>query len=142
MIITRETDYALRLLKELSDGDRHSVPELSEKGVVSQTFAYKILKKLERAGIVSISRGISGGCRMAADLHRVSLYELVEALEGNESLSLHVNACTVPGYQCFWCETHGDCKTHDVLERIQNVLAEELKSHSLSEIIGCPVRDS
>lgn len=142
MIITRETDYALRLLKELSDGKRYSAPELSEKGAVSLTFAYKILKKLERAGMVAVSRGASGGCRLSADLDRVSLYDLVEALEGNESLSLHVNACTVPGYQCSWCESHGDCKTHEVLERIQDTLAEELKSHSLSEIIGCPVCSS
>ncbi len=138
MIITRETDYAIRLLKELSDEKQHTVPELSEKSVVPQTFAYKILKKLERASLISISRGTSGGCRMTADLSQVSLYELLEAIEGRESLSRLVNACTAPGYQCSWCETHGDCTVHNSLEDIQNVLVDELKSHDLAEILGCP----
>lgn len=139
MIISRETDYAIRMLKELSDRKQHTVPELAEKGLVPQTFAYKILKKLEKAGIISISRGIAGGCRIAADLKQISLYELVEAIEGSESQNLHVNACTIPGYQCSWCETHGDCAVHDSLEDIQHVLVDELKSHSLDQILGHPV---
>ncbi|MFR6333351.1 MAG: Rrf2 family transcriptional regulator [Eisenbergiella sp.] len=50
-------------------------------------FAYKILKKLEKAGIVQITRGASGGCRTGCDLRTATLYQLIEAVETNARLT-------------------------------------------------------
>ena len=50
MLITRETDYALRILRTLSDGKSYTAGELAERESLPQKFAYKILKKLEKAG--------------------------------------------------------------------------------------------
>ena len=46
MLITRETDYALRILRTLSDGKSYTAGELAERESLPQKFAYKILKKL------------------------------------------------------------------------------------------------
>ena len=48
MVITRETDYALRILRALLDGELHTVGEIAQAELLPQAFAYKILKKLER----------------------------------------------------------------------------------------------
>ena len=48
MLITRETDYALRLVRSLADGERRSVSQLSDEEQIPKAFAYKIIKKLER----------------------------------------------------------------------------------------------
>ena len=63
-MITRETDYALRLLRTLQDGKRHTASEAAEREMVPSSFAYQILKKLARAGFVEIIRGTDGGCRL------------------------------------------------------------------------------
>ena len=46
MIITKETDYALRILRVLLDGEKHSVAEMSETEFIPNQFAYQILRKL------------------------------------------------------------------------------------------------
>ena len=40
MIITKETDYALRILRVLLDGEKHSVAEMSETELIPNQFAY------------------------------------------------------------------------------------------------------
>ena len=42
MIITKETDYALRILRVLLDGEKHSVAEMSETELIPNQFAYQI----------------------------------------------------------------------------------------------------
>lgn len=49
MVINKETDYALRILRALTDGELHTAGQLSQEELLPQAFTYKILKKLERA---------------------------------------------------------------------------------------------
>ena len=67
MLITRETDYALRILRALLDGELHTAGQIAQDQLLPQSFAYKIMKKLEKAGMVQMIRGTAGGCRLAAD---------------------------------------------------------------------------
>ena len=46
MVITKETDYALRILRALTDGELHTVGQVAQSEFLPQAFAYKILKKL------------------------------------------------------------------------------------------------
>lgn len=49
MFITRECDYAARVLRALSGETRLSVNEICEKESITAPFAYKILKKLQKS---------------------------------------------------------------------------------------------
>ena len=49
MLITRETDYALRILRALAPGSCLTVGEIAEKESLPHKFTYKIMKKLEKA---------------------------------------------------------------------------------------------
>ena len=129
-MITRETDYAIRLLRTLADGERHTAAEAAERELVPQPFAYKILKKLSKAGLVEVTRGADGGCRLLADLEKTSLYDLMEAM----GESCRLSGCTVPGHRCTWREAHGGCTVHCHLAAIQEKLNGELKAHTLAEI--------
>ena len=42
MLLTRETDYALRVLRSLLDGEQRAVGEISQQQMIPQQFAYKI----------------------------------------------------------------------------------------------------
>ena len=49
MFITRECDYAVRVVRALWGESRLSVSDICEKESVTAPFAYKILKKLQKA---------------------------------------------------------------------------------------------
>ena len=134
MVITREPDYALRILRALLDGELHAAGEIAQTELLPQAFAYKILKKLEKAGLLEIRRGTAGGCRLTADLDQTSLYDLMLAMGERSGLS----ACMEPDYQCSWRSSHGGCGVHCKLLEIQRALDTELRSHSLREILAGP----
>ncbi|WP_408609060.1 RrF2 family transcriptional regulator [Aminipila terrae] len=70
MLITRETDYALRILRALADGQQLTSADICQREILPQNFVYKILKKLNKSGIVYIARGAEGGCKLTADLKK------------------------------------------------------------------------
>ena len=131
MILTREIDYALRVLRCLREHEKKTVGEIAAQSLVPQQFAYKIIKKLSRAGWVQIIRGVEGGCMLSAELATISLYDLMVAMEDRCS----VNACTQPDYICLWAQQHGGCGMHQRFLVIQSRLDEELRAHSLFSLL-------
>lgn len=132
MLITRETDYALRILRTLLSGESHTAGEIAERESLPQKFAYKILKKLEKAGIVRITRGATGGCRLGCDLKATTLYDLIDAVETNARLT----SCMTPGYECEWRGRQGaPCRIHMQLAKVQNAIDQEFRSRSLYWIL-------
>ena len=128
MIITRETDYALRILRTLGDGQRHTMKALCEREAIPQQFAYKIIAKLSKAGIVHNTRGSNGGCSLSYDLKQLSLYDLLEVM-GED---YQINACMQLGYECTWERNCGSaCGIRRKLANIQKHLQDELASHSI-----------
>lgn len=131
MLMTRETDYALRMIRSLAHGELMTVGDICRQELIPQQFAYKILKKLSKAGLVMVIRGVDGGYRLTADLKQTTLYDLMHALE-NQS---NITACTQPGYVCEWQSENGKCNIHCTLARIQQRLDEELRAYPLQMLI-------
>ncbi|WP_283675052.1 RrF2 family transcriptional regulator [Butyricicoccus sp. Marseille-Q5471] len=131
--MTREVDYALRILRALSDGELSTAAQLCEREAIPKQFAYKTLKKLEKAGFVALTRGAAGGCKLCADLREKTLFDLVSALDAQ----LQVNACMQADYQCSWREAHKGrpCLIHTQLSAIQQTIDAELRRYSLSSIL-------
>lgn len=83
MHITLETDYAIRIVDFMVKNDgRSDAKAISEKTYVPQTFAMKILRKLGNAGIVNSYKGTKGGYELGRSPSELSLYDVVEAVEG------------------------------------------------------------
>ena len=131
MLITRETDYALRILRALTTGQIEKAAVISEQELIPRQFIYKILKKLQQANIVELRPGIGGGCRLLADLSQLSLYDVMEAMGDH----LLVNACTDTGYHCAWEYCKGvRCSYHTALEGLQKQMEQELRQWKLAEL--------
>ena len=127
MVLTRECDYALRILRTLADGQQRTVGELSERDLIPKPFAYKITKKLARGKLIDITRGVDGGCRLCADLSRVSLYDLMVLMED----SLTMSVCCEEGFTCSWCARNGFCRIHANLAGIEGRLSDILSGYSI-----------
>lgn len=135
MLITRETDYALRLLRGIAGGGKKSIPVLAENEQVPRPFAYKIIQKLQRAGIVVVRRGASGGAFLNRPLTAFTLMDLLRALDDYPT----VTACARASYHCDWCEHHRmTCFAHQHMVQIQRRLEAELAAHTLQAVIFDP----
>jgi Rrf2 family protein len=133
MIITREIDYALRILRGLQGGELIATPEICRRENLPLHFVYRILKKLDNAGIVDIARGKEGGAKLSCDLDSVTMYSLVEVLGERK----YVSACTKPGYECEYRISHnGRCGVHSNLSAMQKDLDDLFKSKTILQMVG------
>ena len=77
MLITRRSDYAMRICRVLHDGKVHNVREICQAEEIPKAFAYKILRELEMAGLVKSERGNQGGYYLNRPLSELTLYDVV-----------------------------------------------------------------
>ena len=61
MKITREADYALRIIAMLADENRQIEQSDCRKNDIPYRFTLKILRKIVQAGIIKSYRGVNGG---------------------------------------------------------------------------------
>ena len=108
MQITRASDYAIRVMIHLAGlprGSKVQQAELSKATEVSGHFLSKVLQQLVRSQFIRSQRGAGGGFALAVPAERVSLLDVVEAIEG----PLHLNLCLEEGPSCCrksWCPAH------------------------------------
>ena len=132
MLITRETDYALRILRALSQGQLRSIPQICAEEHIPKQFAYKILKKLSVGGFVEVTRGTTGGCRLVVEPKEISLFQIMTAT-GEEHL---INACTDCGYECERRKEMEDgCTIHCRLKEMQGRLDTILQEYTLADLL-------
>jgi Rrf2 family protein len=133
MIITREIDYAVRILRRLRGGELTATPEICRLENLPIHFVYRILKKLDNADIVDIARGKDGGAKLSTDLDVLTMYDLVAALGERR----YVSACTKEGYECEYRRSHGGkCGVHDKLAVMQKDLDNMLKDKTIFQMVN------
>ena len=130
MLITRETDYAIRVVRALHRGGQLSAREIAERENMQQAITYKMLRKLSKAGVVESRRGVEGGYILTRPVDELYLYDLFDALDEEMLLT----ECLEPGYDCT-NNRDGTCAVHKELSRIQKVIEEEMKRKPLSELL-------
>jgi Rrf2 family protein len=131
MFITRESDYAIRVLRELADGELKTVRVICERELVPFQYAYKILKKLEKTGLVQGYRGAGGGYRIARSPETITLFDVVTSIDESPAIT----ECLKHGAACPRNQGLRQCKVHAELDRIQAQLLGSLKEKSLTELI-------
>lgn len=83
--VSAKADYALRALIELAgrkDGDAVSAEELGRLQDIPYGFLQAILADLRRAGVVVSQRGQAGGWRITGGGARVSVADVIRAVDG------------------------------------------------------------
>ena len=131
MLLTRECDYGLRIIRALATGDKATAEEICTAENIPGQFAYKILKKLERAGFLQSSRGRDGGYWLVKQLDNVSIYDIVSSIDEN----LFINECLRNDRPCVRNNPDDKCSVHKELDRIQAILVEELSKKAIIEVV-------
>jgi len=131
MQITRQSEYAIRALMELAAAPEGVVIQsrsIAEKHRLPEKFLNKTIQILVRAGYVKTLRGMKGGIRLAVDPDRVTIADVIQAIEGKIAL----NPCLGDHY---FCENVSFCRVHGILQRAQDAMLAELSKETLADLV-------
>ena len=126
MRLNQATDYAFRMvlyLASLPEGTKITGAALAEKQNIPERFLLKIMRSLTAANIMKSYRGVEGGFALQRAPKDITLFDIIEAVEGQTELQrcLHdVGSCSKG------CS--GMCSIYAAFADIQRDLAAHLKS--------------
>ncbi|MTV24758.1 Rrf2 family transcriptional regulator [Nitriliruptoraceae bacterium ZYF776] len=127
----RRADYAIRACVDLArhHGDgRRKARAIAETMDIPTTYVPQILAELVRAGLIGSTAGRAGGYALARAPERITLLEVVEALEGN----ILATDCVLRGGPCRWSDM---CAVHVPWARAQHALLGSLAETTLGELV-------
>jgi FeS assembly SUF system regulator len=129
--ISRLTDYATVLLATLAaEPERvQTATALAEQTHVAAPTVSKLLKQLQRAGLVTSTRGLHGGYQLARPATQISAAAILDALEGPVALT----DCAAGHGNC---DIEDSCRVSRVWQRLNLAMRRALYDVSLAQLAG------
>ena len=131
MKITAQSRYALRILLDVAvhggNGVR-SIKEIAASQEISEKFISRIVVPLRRAGLLATERGAKGGMKLARVPEKITLLDLVEAMDGPLAL---VACLTKPGV----CSRQGRCAAERAWGVADAALSDALRGVTLAAVV-------
>lgn len=118
MEISRQADYAIRTIMDLATlphGALVQTREVAARQEIPEKYLPTIVRTLARSGLLRTLRGSHGGISLARDASRITLRDVVEAIDGPVLL----NRCLIRPGEC--CGNGGDsevCALHGFWEKL------------------------
>ena len=137
MQITRQADYALRAILYLARHEltRHeegwkpaTTKKIAEEKLIPNSFLAKIISQLSISGLITTSRGASGGVSLAIKPEEISLLKVVEAIDGPITL----NECTKDPSICLFGDS---CPLHEVWCETQAEMVAKLSAATFDKLL-------
>jgi Rrf2 family protein len=130
MLITRETDYAVRCVMYLArkSDQRTIVDEIAKSMHIPKHYLAKILQRLVREGIVESVRGIKGGYRLLKSPKEISLMDIMGTIQG----SVPVNVCALDKHRC---QISASCSVHPIWVDIRKDIETRLKRETIDKLM-------
>ncbi len=123
MQITRQADYAIRAvtyLAKLGPNERAATSVVATKMNIPPSFLAKIISQLSIAGLLHTSRGARGGVTLAREAGKISMLDVVEAIDG----PILLNECVGDPAECQFID---DCLVHPIWTEVQDTLVKRLR---------------
>ncbi|HWZ63692.1 MAG TPA: SUF system Fe-S cluster assembly regulator [Steroidobacteraceae bacterium] len=129
--ISRLTDYATVVLAALAGepGRVQTAAALAEQTRIASPTVSKLLKQLQRAGLVTSTRGLHGGYQLSRPAAQISAATILDALEGPVALT----DCAAGHGNC---EIEQSCRVSRVWQRLNLAMRRALYDVSLAQLAG------
>lgn len=126
--LTKKADYSLIALRHLAlAGDRAaSAKEIGDTYRIPLPILSKVLQKLGKAGFLLSVQGTNGGYKLARDAERISVLEVIRAVDGPVILT----ACFTHDK----CDQAGNCTVKEPLRKVHEGILRLLESISISAL--------
>lgn len=128
--------HACVLLGALPEGAGLPAAALAEFHGLPQAYMAKQMQALARAGVVESTRGVKGGYRLARPASDITLWDIVDAIDGGEpafrcSEIRQKGACPSPRESC-----RRPCEIASVFNRADAAWRAELRSNTIGSILS------
>ena len=133
-MITRETDYSMRLVLALAARHKKGVESVSSAEVadvmaIPYRFLRKLVKRLVAGGLIASRRGKGGGVVLARPPDTITLFDILTAT-GPKGVEL--SPCvTEPGS----CQRSALCRLHREFKGLQNDVDKRLKNVRIADLV-------
>lgn len=127
--LSREADYSLLAMVYIAsqpEGQMAYRRDIAAHYNIPREFLAKVLQKLSRHGLVKSYRGMQGGYQLAREADRITLADLIEAVDG----PLTLVDCQCPPYDC---GQESACTVKTVMSEVQQGI--------LRVLVGVTLRD-
>jgi Rrf2 family protein len=129
MKITREADYALRIIAMLAREKRQiEAKHIAEECEIPYRFTLKILRKIVKADIIKSYRGVNGGYVLNKEPSEITFGEVIEAIDGEFA----INHCMSDSSECSRC---GKCAVQKKLQMVQEMIADEFSNITFDDLL-------
>jgi len=130
LCLSQTTSYAIRALACLQQQSctTRLIRDIAKSADIPKPYLARIINKLTHRGLVVAKRGYAGGITLARPADKVSLLEIIEAVEGPKWISpclLNMESCGHPEV----------CPTREVWERVSQQLRTALDKAKLADIV-------
>jgi Rrf2 family iron-sulfur cluster assembly transcriptional regulator len=132
LIFSRQCEYALQATLYLAlqpEGEMTSIKKLARKLKIPYHFLGKILQDLSRKKLLVSLKGPTGGFALALPAKHITLFQIVEAIDGDTFL----RNCVLGFPQCSAGEP---CAVHSAWARLRDEVYQMLIGKNLSELAG------
>lgn len=132
MKITKETDYAFRIVMFLSmhqnDEKRFNGDELVEINEIPKNLGKRILTRLVDGKIIKSKKGIGGGFSLNRDRKDITLLDVMNVIE-----VMDFKDCVANSKNCTFKE--GKCAIHKAMVKIKKVLFAEFEAVNFDDLV-------
>ncbi|MEI6169318.1 MAG: Rrf2 family transcriptional regulator [bacterium] len=133
-MITRETDYSMRLIIALADRQKKGIVSASSSEVAKEMdipyrFLRKLVKRLVVGGLIESRRGKGGGVALAQEARSISLYDIL-TVTGPRGVELSLCSSDPKS-----CNRSALCTMQREFSSIQDEVDRRLKNIHISDLI-------
>lgn len=135
-VLSKRSKYAINALVELARAREEgplSAAEIAKRARVPAKFLEAILLDLRHAGVISSTRGRSGGHRLRKAPDEVSMAEVLRLFDG----AIGLVPCVTHHYyeRCDECVDERTCGIRDVFAQVRLASVELLKKATLADVL-------
>jgi len=133
--VSKLTDYATVIMTVLADTANGvvSAQDVAARARLELPTVSKLLKQLAHASLVESFRGVNGGYRLAREPARITIAEIVTAMEG----PIGMTECSA---HAGLCDHESHCGVRVNWQRINQAIARALANVTLADMLKPPTR--
>ena len=128
--LTNAGEYAVRLMTYLAGQPTDKIVSAKEVAAaqdIPHKFLQTIVSQFVKLGYPQSFKGVNGGINLAPEARKITLLQVIEAVEGPIAL----NVCMLgQGY----CQYIGACSVHQVWHRAQQAMLDVLQEQTIDEL--------
>jgi Rrf2 family transcriptional regulator, cysteine metabolism repressor len=133
MKLSLKVEYACQVLAQLGysveAAELPHIDDLAKAEAIPSNYLVQILNELRTAGLINSRRGKQGGYALARPPAEISLYDIMQAVEGN--ILAHSKAG----------KGQSSARTTAVWEQVSSRFADMLREHTVEDCMSTPAKD-